>query len=105
MNYLMIAMCAVAVANTIVCSMKIYRLKEDTCRHYRAVMDYCDRTEKELKTRLDKLERGIAPDYEKAQEAARALNNFNSGITAILGYDPFSALESERQKERTGVSE
>lgn len=52
--------------------------------------------------KIENLEKGIVPDYEKAMAAANAVNDFNSGITNILGFDPYEALRSQREKERTG---
>lgn len=54
--------------------------------------------------RIEKLEKGITPDYEQAKIAADAVNDFNKGISNILGFDPLTALQAERQKE-TGGSE
>ena len=58
--------------------------------------------EKRLDTRVGNLEKGIVPDFEKAKEAANAVNNFNAGITGILGYDPYTALQAQREKESRG---
>lgn len=55
-----------------------------------------------LEDRVDKLETGAVPDYEKAKQAAVAVNDFNSGITGILGYDPYEALLAQRSKDRGG---
>ncbi len=55
--------------------------------------------------RLSDLEKGIVPDFEKAKVAADAVNDFSSGITGILGYDPFDALKAIRAKENGGVGE
>ena len=52
--------------------------------------------------RIAKLEQGITPDYEQAKAAANAVNDFNRGITNILGFDPVSALKKEQQRERLG---
>ena len=52
--------------------------------------------------RIQKLEQGITPDYEQAKAAANAVNDFNRGITNILGFDPVSALKKEQQRERLG---
>ena len=52
--------------------------------------------------RVEKLEKGIVPDYEKAMAAADAVNSFNQGITNILGFDPKEALIEQRNRERTG---
>lgn len=55
--------------------------------------------------RLDDLEKGVVPDFEKAKAAANAVNDFSSGITGILGYDPFDALKAARAKENGGAGE
>lgn len=57
---------------------------------------------KAMSARVENLEKGIVPDYEKAMAAANSVNDFNSGITNILGFDPYDALRSQREKERTG---
>lgn len=45
--------------------------------------------------RVDACEKGITPDYDKAKEAANALNAFNDSINAILGYDPYKAIHAK----------
>ena len=55
-----------------------------------------------MSARVENLEKGIVPDYEKALAAANAVNDFNSGITNILGFDPYNSLRTQREKERTG---
>ena len=71
-----------------------------------ALKQYADaavaQSEKRLGDRVEALEKGIVPDFEKAKEAANAVNDFNAGITGILGYDPYSALQAQRDKERGG---
>lgn len=71
-----------------------------------ALTQYADaavaQSEKRLNDRLEALEKGIVPDFEKAKEAANAVNDFNAGITGILGYDPYSALQAQRDKDRGG---
>lgn len=59
-------------------------------------------SEKRLGERLEALEKGIVPDFEKAKEAASAVNDFNAGITGILGFDPYSALQAQRVSDRGG---
>lgn len=58
--------------------------------------------ENQVIPRIAALENGAVPDYEKAKEAANAVNNFNAGITGILGYDPYSALQAQRDRENRG---
>lgn len=54
--------------------------------------------------RIEKLENGITPDYEQAKAAAHAVNDFNKGISNLLGFDPYEALRANRNKE-AGESE
>lgn len=71
-----------------------------------ALMQYADtaaeKGRQELSRRLEDLEKGIVPDFEKAKEAANAVNSFNAGITGILGYDPYAALQAQRSKDLGG---
>ena len=71
-----------------------------------ALLQYISRsvedTENRVARRLADLENGLLPDYEKAKEAANAVNSFNDGITGILGFDPYAALQAQRDKERGG---
>lgn len=55
-----------------------------------------------METRIVALENGVIPDFEKAKAAADAVNDFNTGITGILNYDPFEALKTARAKESGG---
>ena len=53
---------------------------------------------------IEKLKSGAVPDYEKAMEAAKAVNDFNAGISAIMNYDPIETVRSRRQNGETEVS-
>lgn len=55
----------------------------------------------QIEARIKALENGTVPDYEKAKAAASAVNEFNAGITGILGFDPYDALRRTRD-EGTG---
>lgn len=71
--------------------------------------DAVDRTLADVLKRLEKLESGMVPDYEAALEAARAVNDFNTGLSAIMNFDPMEAVKKARNKaaatggERYGV--
>lgn len=67
-----------------------------------AAVDYIDAKCKELAATIQKLADGVVPDYEKARAAANAVNKFNDGISAILGFDPFQAYQKEKQREMMG---
>lgn len=76
--------------------------KKRSLKRNAALMDYVDRELKSMLTIVKKLEDGVVPNYEQAKAAADAVNDFNRGISAILGFDPYSALQSEKAKERMG---
>ena len=52
--------------------------------------------EKQYDKRIGDLEKGVVPDFEKAKAAANAVNDFNAGISGILGFDPHEALKKQR---------
>jgi type II secretory pathway component PulJ len=64
-----------------------------------------DRMEKSLEERIKKLEDGAMPDYEAAKAAAQAVNDFNAGISGILGFDPHEALKKQRNETTGGERE
>ena len=57
---------------------------------------------RKLSDRVGVLEQGLAPDYEAAKEAVKSVNDFNRGISGILGFDPMEAVKKSRQNERMG---
>ena len=48
------------------------------------------------------LKSGVTPDYEAEKEAAKAVNEFNAGITSILGFDPYAAIQAQRNEHKEG---
>ena len=48
--------------------------------------------------RLQDLEKGVVPDFEKAKAATEAVNDFNAGISGILGFDPHEVLKKQRRE-------
>ena len=52
--------------------------------------------------RIEALEKGVVPDFEKAKAAANAVNDFNAGITSIMGFDPYEALRAQRDGNSGG---
>ena len=57
---------------------------------------------RKLSHRVGVLEQGLVPDYEAAKEAVKSVNDFNMGISGILGFDPLEAAKKSRQAERMG---
>ena len=49
-----------------------------------------------LMRQVNDLNKGIVPDFEKAKAAAQAVNDFNAGISGILGFDPYEAIKAQR---------
>ena len=73
-----------------------------------AALDSTDALGRQIKQQgeeIEELRKGIVPDFEKAKAAAQAVNDFNSGITGILGFDPYDALKAARAKESGGGAE
>lgn len=56
----------------------------------------------ELSTKVDRLEKGIVPDYQEALAAKNSVDEFNRGLSAIMGFDPMEAARKSRQ-ERMGA--
>jgi hypothetical protein len=52
----------------------------------------------DFEERLSNLEKGVVPDFEKAKAAADAVNDFNTGISGILGFDPHEVLKKQRRE-------
>ena len=76
--------------------------KKRSLKRTAALMDYVDQELKAVITAVKKLEEGVVPNYEHAKAAADAVNDFNKGIASILGFDPYSALQAEKTRERMG---
>ena len=51
----------------------------------------------EIRKRVEALEGGTVPDYEQAKAAAEAVNNFNRGLSGIMGFDPYEVLQKKRE--------
>ena len=79
----------------------IYEKKRSQKRNA-ALMQYVDTGLRQLEEKVKKLEQGAVPDYEEARKAADAVNDFNRGISSILGFDPHEAWQKEKQRERMG---
>lgn len=56
------------------------------------------KTAKENKEHIEQLEKGCVPDFEEALRAVNAVNDMNSGIANIFGFDPLEALKQSRQE-------
>ena len=55
-----------------------------------------------LSTKIDKLEQGIVPDYEEALAAKNSVDEFNRGLSAIMGYDPMAVARKAREDRQYG---
>ena len=53
---------------------------------------------KEQGGRIERLEQGIVPDFNEALRAVNAVNDMNSGIANIFGFDPLEAIKKGRQE-------
>ena len=53
-------------------------------------------------TKIDKLEKGIIPDYQEALAAKNSVDDFNRGLSAIMGFDPMEAARKAREERMYG---
>lgn len=51
-----------------------------------------------LEPRIRKLEDGVIPNYEEAKKAAKAVDDFNIGLSAIMNFDPMAAARKARDE-------
>lgn len=58
----------------------------------------------ELKGKVSDLMEGVVPDFNEALAAKNAVDEFNMGLSAIIGFDPMEAVKKSRQ-ERLGTEE
>ena len=54
-----------------------------------------------LVDRVSRLEKGMVPDFEAAKAAVKSVNDFNSGLSAILNFDPMAAAKQQRSERTT----
>jgi hypothetical protein len=54
---------------------------------------------RKLRKRVYELENGVVPGFEEAKAAVKAVNDFNVGLSAIMGYDPMQAIRKGRDAE------
>jgi hypothetical protein len=52
--------------------------------------------------KIEKLEKGIVPDYEEALAAKNSVDDFNRGLSAIMGYDPIEIARKAREEKMYG---
>lgn len=62
-----------------------------------AAFGQCTHSIVNVAAEVEKLKAGTMPDYEAAVAAANAVNEFNSGITSILNFDPIAIARARRQ--------
>lgn len=85
----------------------------------KTLTDYIDRVESGVRTdtgknlevvclginglmeRVSHLEKGMVPDFEAAKAAVKSVNDFNSGLSAILNFDPMAAAKQQRSERTT----
>lgn len=95
-------------AASISMTMTVFEKKRSKKRNA-AMIQYIDKKCEEITGRLSEanakirdLEQGITPDYEKAKSAANAMNDFNQGVSNLLGFDPMAAWKKIQQREKIG---
>ena len=80
----------------------LIREKKRSQERNAAMADYVDAAItaalKPIIQRVSDLENGLIPDHEEAKRAVESLNDFNRGISAIMGFDPYEAVRKENQQ-------
>ena len=76
-------------------------IEAEVTRAYLEAVKKIENAEKRLEKRIIDLENGLIPDHEEAKRAVQSLNDFNRGISSIMGFDPYEALNRERQPVQT----
>lgn len=124
MTILLIAASSLALLAATVCLILLVREKKRSEKRNAALLQYVDEQKKSIEAQIDRdvqnlsasfaddltkaekriadLESGIVPDFEQAKAAADAVNNFNAGITGILGFDPHEVLKKQRNNPAGG---
>lgn len=116
-----IIMSGLALLAATVCLILLIQEKKRNQKRNAALIDYVDNTIVDEKkailfnlreeiyaecnkqiVRIENLEKGIVPDFEEAKQAARAVDDFNKGLSNILGFDPIESLQRERNKAQYG---
>lgn len=57
-----------------------------------------EKVAREIQGRIDDLENGAVPDYEKAKAAAKAVDDFHEGLANILNFDPYDSARKNRDE-------
>lgn len=47
---------------------------------------------------IENLEKGIVPDFEEARAAAKAVDEFNRGLSGILNFSPMTSMQKEQDR-------
>lgn len=82
--------------------MFIIQEKKRNQKRNTALLNHTEVLFNQLSRKIEQLESGTVPDFEKAKAAAQAVNEFNAGITGILGFDPHEALRKQRSENLGG---
>ena len=92
-----VALLAAAASTIFIVQERKHNQKRNT-----ALLNHTEFLYKQLEEKIKQLESGAVPDFEKAKAAAQAVNEFNAGITGILGFDPHEALKKQRSENLGG---
>lgn len=55
-----------------------------------------------IKRNVADLMKGVVPDYNEALAAKNSVDEFNRGLSAIMGFDPLEAVRKSRQERTHG---
>lgn len=69
------------------------------------VSETIDGNLEDVQKRIQNLEQGCCPDFEEAKAAAKAVNDFNAGLSAIMNFDPMAEAKKARERTLYGEAE
>lgn len=82
---------------------EIIKAKDDVCMDFEhKIKEQADLQKTMIQTVFDdveKLKKGVIPDYEEACAAVRSVNDFNRGLSAIMNFDPMAAAKRMREEK------
>lgn len=106
MTIVLIVVSSLALLAAGACLISLEREKKRSEKRKTALMQYIKAEQKTFEVKFEKrisdLESGIVPNFEKAKAAADAVNDFNAGISAILGFDPHEVLKKQKNNTAGG---
>lgn len=72
---------------------------EANCEDMMHRLEAVEGTAGTMSSRIKALEDGTIPNYEEARKAAKAVDDFNTGLSAIMNFDPMAAAKRAKDEK------